>query len=339
MIDDSNGMAEQQGRLAAQMPRLLEALGSGDLDGDGIRDRPPFTSIHLGVVTSDMGVQGVENIPTCEAPLGDDGLLQTAGHGPGCEAVYPSFLDWEPGGARTGDEVATDLVCLELLGIAGCGFEQPLEAPLKALSPSMPTDWTAPGYVPPTFYAGLGHGDRENAGFVRRDSILAVVILTDEDDSTARDPSLYDPSSTTYTGPLNTRVFNYPEAVQPVERYVDGLLQLRRHPSRLAFLVIAGIPVDILPDPGAPIDWDRVIGDPSVRDPRMVETLTADRPKHPDACRSMTMPMAATAPPRRPVRIVTTAHHLAQRGARVSLGSICLAAYDDPITSFLLTLR
>ncbi len=126
--------------------------------------------------------------------------------------------------------------------------------------------------------------------------------------------------------------------MQPVERYVDGLLQLRRHPSRLAFLVIAGIPPDILPDPGAPIDWDRVIGDPSVRDPRMVQTLSADSQNIQTSCRNMHPDgsMDAASPP---VRIASTAHRLAQRGARVSLGSICLAAYDDPITSFLLTLR
>ncbi|HEV3485648.1 MAG TPA: hypothetical protein VG106_09590, partial [Vicinamibacterales bacterium] len=56
----------------------------------------------------------------------------------------------------------------EPAGTGGCGFEQQLEAVLKALSPASPTAWTAAGYVAPTFFAGsTGHALGANAGFVR----------------------------------------------------------------------------------------------------------------------------------------------------------------------------
>lgn len=77
MVDDEDATTTEQVTLARALARLLAGLTSGDLDGDGTADREPFTSLHFGVVTPDMGVQGVPMLVHCEAPLGDDGLLQT----------------------------------------------------------------------------------------------------------------------------------------------------------------------------------------------------------------------------------------------------------------------
>ena len=35
----------------------------------------------------------------------------------------------------------------------------------------------------------------ENAGFLRENSALAIILLTDEDDCSARDPLLFDPEA------------------------------------------------------------------------------------------------------------------------------------------------
>jgi hypothetical protein len=327
--DDSRGMEWKQAALAELLPQMIERLSSGDLDGDGSPDRAPFTSIQLGVVTADMGV-GSASVPTCNL-MGDDGILQTTSRATGCSATYPAILSWST--RQSPGSVGSDFACVAQTGSDGCGFEQSLESPLKALSPSSATDWTGPDYAAPAF-RGSPHGDRENAGFVRRDSMLAVMIFTDEDDCSAEDIEIYDPESTTYTGGLNLRCWVYDdEALHPVQRYVDGLLQLRRYPSRLAFFVMAGVPEDLVPEPGAPIPWDTLVGDPSVRDPRMVVQYASSGT---DLQRSCT-----DAYP--PVRLVETARALEARGARVTVGSLCQSSSASSLwpslTSFLVSLR
>src|SRR5690606_18070119 len=118
----------------------------------------------------------------------------------------------------------------------GCGFEQQLESMLKAVTPSS----SAVSFVMGT----QGQADRANAGFLRPDAMLAVVVLTDEEDCSAADAELFNPSSGVYGGSLNLRCFSYPMAVHPVERYVENLLALKSHPSQVFFGVIAGVPVD-----------------------------------------------------------------------------------------------
>ncbi len=55
------------------------------------------------------------------------------------------------------------------IGATGCGFEAPLEAMKRSLD-----------------------GSRiENTGFIRDGAFLAVVFLTDEDDASVKDSSVY----------------------------------------------------------------------------------------------------------------------------------------------------
>ncbi|MDQ3031945.1 MAG: hypothetical protein M3Y87_05965 [Myxococcota bacterium] len=328
MVDNSNSMSEEQASLAAALPRLVQMLASGDSDGDGEVDFDPIESLHIGVVTSDMGVGG-HAVPTCDgarfgAMFGDDGVMITRGRTgiAGCVATYPAIFEF-----RRGDDpvaFAADVSCVAQVGTGGCGFEQQLEAVLKALSPSTPTEWTRAGYVPPVFFGSTsGHGDRANAGFVRADSVLAVVLLTDEEDCSVTNPDLFDPGSDTFSGTdLNLRCFTYPEATHPVERYTTGieghggLLGLRRDPRRLVFGLIAGIPVDALPASGA-ADYDAILAHPNMMesiDPSMTTRL---RP-------SCNVPGRGVAfAPRRMVRV---AQQLDQAGAHVALGSICDAS-------------
>ena len=70
-------------------------LTTGDTDGDGTEDFPPARDLHLGVVSSDMGLGGISDIQICEG-LGDDGVLQ---HAPSevlrsCRSSYPAFLTY-----------------------------------------------------------------------------------------------------------------------------------------------------------------------------------------------------------------------------------------------------
>ncbi|NOY93628.1 MAG: hypothetical protein GXP55_20780 [Deltaproteobacteria bacterium] len=315
LVDNSNSMIEEQVSLKERFPELVDSLTSGEVGGraDAVRSFPPVDDIHLGVVDSDMGTGGYL-VPTCsESNFGDDGILRTRGDvsAGGCSSSYPSFLSFRAGDSAT--TFAADASCLASLGTGGCGFEQPLDAVLKALTPT--TSAT-------TFYRGTrGHGDTENAGFLRPNSILAVVLLTDEDDCSASDPDLYNQSSPRYMGDLNLRCFMFPEALYPVDRYVSGLLDLRADPSRLVFTVIAGVPVDLT------LARDRTRFGDILADPRMREQPDPSMPSR--LLPSCNVPGRGLAFP--PRRLVEVARDLERSGAHTSVGSICQADYSAPI--------
>jgi len=323
VVDNTNSMTEEQLALAREIPNLVRTLASGDETNpatgmpDGWQDFPPVRTLHVGVITSDMGTGGFL-VPSCMASpdVGDDGILQTRGNVTirGCMATYPSFLEFRP--AEGGDPVAfaSDVECVAVLGTSGCGFQQPLEATLKALTPST---------SPITFAGGtVGHADGANAGFLRHDSLLAIIMVTDGDDCSALDSDLFNPSSTRYPGDRNLRCFQYPEALHPVQRYVDGLLATREDPDLLVFAAITGIPEDVNPDPGMPIDYAAILADDRMQervDPAMPTRLrpSCDRPG-----------TGLAFPPR---RVVQVAQGLTLAGANAIVQTICQDSYASAI--------
>ncbi|MDQ3032837.1 MAG: hypothetical protein M3Y87_10495 [Myxococcota bacterium] len=330
MVDNSNSMAEEQAALMVELPRLVRALASGDADGDGSVDFAPIASLHVGVITSDMGVGGAA-VPTCSAGaggamFGDDGVLRTSGRTsiPGCMATYPAVLGFMAG--ESTDAFASDVACVASTGTGGCGFEQQLEAVLKAISPATTQPWTAPGYVPPTFFAGTsGHALGANAGFVRPGSILAAVILTDEEDCSAADAELFDPASETYSdSDLSLRCFAYPEALHPISRFASGLRALRRDARRLALSVIAGVPPGVAGETAAEYDAILALPDMAARtDPAMPTRLVP----------SCNVPGRGVAFP--PRRIVELARDLEPSGAQTRVHSICDASLAPSIDALI----
>ncbi|MBX3273713.1 MAG: hypothetical protein KF729_25840 [Sandaracinaceae bacterium] len=315
MVDNSNSMAEEQASLAASLPRFVRVLTTGDLDGDGRPDATPARDLQLGVITSDMGVGGFI-VPTCNDPaFGDDGILRTQGRTdlPGCRATYPAILRFDPAGTVSPADFARDFACVATVGTGGCGFEQQLEASLKAVTPS--TSATR------FFRDTTGHGDGANAGFLRAGSIFVNVLLTDEEDCSSAMPAVFDPASTTYTADLNLRCFTYPETMHPLSRYVDGLLAVRREPRDLVYAPIVGIPVDLEGASYAAM----------LADPRMTERVDPSFPHRLAA--SCDVPGRGTAFP--PRRIVRAAEALERRGASTVVGSICQESYDGTVTAIL----
>ncbi|MCA9607148.1 MAG: hypothetical protein KC619_16190 [Myxococcales bacterium] len=332
VVDNSGSLTEEQWSLRHDLAGLLEALTTGDLDGDGVREAPPFESVQIGVVTTDMGTGGY-TVPTCaRADFGDDGILRTEGRTDvlGCHERYPSVLAWEPEADFEG--FVEDAQCLSIVGTEGCGFEQQLEAALKAVSPSHPTAFTAASYTPPTFFRSTpGHADGSNEGFVRSGSLLAIILVTDEEDCSARDPEVFYRDSPTYTVDLNLRCFEYEEqALHPLDRYVDGLLGLRQHSSLLAFFPVVGVPTDLEPTPGAAVEWDRLTGEPGTRDTRLVERVDPAMPSR--LIPSCNVPGRGVAFP--PSRILELARRLEGWGARVGVGSICQESFEAPFEAF-----
>src|SRR5690606_37126644 len=138
---------------------------------------------------------------------------------------------------------------------------------------SAPQAWTVPNYAPPFFHnSTLGHADRENAGFIRPNSALAIILVTDEEDCSAANPELFNPNSPAFMSvDLNLRCFSFPAEVHPVERYVSGvdgrsgLLGLRQHPGLLIFTGIVGVPVETVSDPSS-IDYDAILSHPLMQE-------------------------------------------------------------------------
>lgn len=101
MIDNSGSMSDEQRKLAGVLDQLVGALSSGQAksarDSGKRLEFPPVESIHIGIVSSDMGVNGAQPQKSCGAlsflpterdpagtvtfqskPFGDDGILQTS---------------------------------------------------------------------------------------------------------------------------------------------------------------------------------------------------------------------------------------------------------------------
>ncbi|MFW5875774.1 MAG: hypothetical protein ACOCXM_03490 [Myxococcota bacterium] len=250
VVDSSVSMLEEQQALAEEFPALINTLASGNqTDGDGIPNFDPV-DLHVGVVTTDLGI-GNAGLGTC-TELGDEAIMIDSSSAPGCDALSlsPKFLEFRPDDEITDFE--DDFGCLvEEVGAEGCFSEQQLEAALKALTPSDSEE------VDFAFNeAGQGNPDGANAGFVteRSDALLAVVIVSDEDDCSYADQDLWlegadqeEREALPYPGQPNPRCAlpRNADALHPVQRYVDGLIGIKDDPERVVFAVIGGIPPDI----------------------------------------------------------------------------------------------
>jgi len=266
MVDNSNSMAQEQEALKAQFPKLINVLTSGQRFPGDPNPFPAASDLHVGVVSSDMGIPGVNfgaNVG-CLPDGGDDGRLQHAPHDPSCSANYPAFLSYNSGTDPTG--FANDFQCIATLGTNGCGFEQQLEAPLKALWPSVFKDGNGNVVTPNpiTFLATtsqgtLGRGDVPaaqggNAGFLRNDpssglSLIAIVVVTDEEDCSSRTtehlkPTAQEMGTPYFAQDLNLRCHYNPSLLFDVaNRYLKGFRLLRQGNENLVvFAAITGVP-------------------------------------------------------------------------------------------------
>jgi hypothetical protein len=254
MVDNSVSMGDEQSLLAQNFPELIRSLlqpedavnnVTREPGPDGFADHVPVKDLHLGVVSSDMGTGG-HDVDGCPDALdGDNGVLQNEPNPMvmNCDAAYPRFLEYsteEPPPVRAPGEEATeeieklanDFGCIATLGTNGCGFEQQLEAVLKAL--------TFHSTSPPD-------GSGENVGFLRPDTILAVLFVTDEEDCSVDilNPDnlrIFDTTLTATMGPMNLRCMLHPEMIHPVERYVEAFTGLRSSPSDFVMGMIVGVP-------------------------------------------------------------------------------------------------
>ncbi len=201
MVDDSPSMMPKQAELQARFPDLIKVL-----DDFGAKGNPAW--YHIGVVTSNLGAAQSNASSNCQ-PGGLGAKLQALGraHGPTCAPPGNglNFIDYNQlamtNNLPAGQDLPTTFTCMASVGDTGCGFESQLESPFEALHNCMPDDsGNYPNCTIP-----------ENKNFLRPDSILAVVFVTDEDDCSApTDSDLFDLNKTgTYGSLLSYRCTNY----------------------------------------------------------------------------------------------------------------------------------
>ena len=186
VIDNSESMKHEQTNLAKQFPKLINALRSPKL-GDGL------PNIRIGVVSTDLGAGNNSSI--C-APGGDLARLQHSAQANGCNVTPKQpWISYHEGKTNVRNSKSTDAVtqvqqafsCIAQLGIAGCGFEQPLEVARRALDPAVNAN---PGFL---------RNDPAN----NRDALLAVIFITDEDDCSAANPQIFEREATSF-GPFTS---------------------------------------------------------------------------------------------------------------------------------------
>ncbi|MBU1221143.1 hypothetical protein KKF34_01570 [Myxococcota bacterium] len=219
MIDTSVSMAGEQSTLLNNFPNLMRVLK--DIGGG-------LPNVHIGVISPDIGAYNF-SVPGCGG-IGDDAKLLK---GSGCSnPIGQNFIvDIEPSGCSfsrdeetgicsnstcsqanceqdafsingtssepagltlysddngcprcrnySGEDLEQVFTCMADIGTGGCGFEQHLEAVTKALS------------------------GNHNPGFLRDNAYLAVFIISDEDDCSAKSPgTIFDNSDTSLEGNL-----------------------------------------------------------------------------------------------------------------------------------------
>lgn len=154
VVDNSGSMAEEQQNLARNFPIFMDELAN--VQGADIR---------IGVVSSDLGAGAMTTNGQCTPGPGDNGTMcNTRGldrctmcgvQGRYLRTVNPNF---------TGN-IRDVFTCVARLGTTGCSFEHSIGALTRALD------------------------NTENGDFLRSDAYLAFVLITDEEDCTARPDS------------------------------------------------------------------------------------------------------------------------------------------------------
>ena len=301
VVDNSGSMFQEQAAMAEYLGAMIrELVDPPDADGDTRPDALPVEDLHVGVVSTDVGTMGY-TVSTCRnRDVGDDGCLL---HLPsplvgGCESSYPSFLARDPSNALTYDpeRLAADFACIGTLGTNGCGWEQQLESLRRAVMENQ-----QPG--------------RCNEGFLRPDSVLTIVLVTDENDGSVSPahPEFFDQSRTDLGHLGSVRTLLHPEMLTPVEWFHQRLLSVRpRAVESIVLAGIVGVPVDSVCE-GSGIDFAACLDLTG-----MQETIDPAAPTQIIPSCDTTMGMAF--PPR---RIVELARMWDEAGGGMVVASIC----------------
>lgn len=287
VVDNSSSMAEEQEILATGFFTLINSLTRPLQSAAANWDYPEVENMRVAVVSSDMGLQYGEErllssnaglVDSCEDDRGDDGAFLATptnvttievqsdviacelngGQCPSgwtCNAADEDSVGFcvAPAGssvvncdnpvgqatadntnptmyaettsteAGTNDYLTVQVACLSKQGTEGCGVEQQLEAAVRGLE--------------------------THTGFLVETHLLAVVIVSDEEDCSIESEGLF--STTEWQSGAENYLniaCNYPEANEAYlfspERYYNKLVTLKNAASAVIFAGIVGVPQD-----------------------------------------------------------------------------------------------
>jgi hypothetical protein len=189
VIANGSAMAPIQTKLTEQIPLFMNMIGALPMG---------MPNVHVAVISSDLGAPGDSESSLGCTQEGDRGLFQVAPRGPCTDTTLASgatFISNVNGNVNFGaPDMSEVLQCIVPLGDTGCGFQRPLASIARALG--------ADGTRAPL----------ANAGFLRPDAMLAIVILGNEDDCSALLPN-------TAIYSLNSGMQNLTNSLGPLAHY------------------------------------------------------------------------------------------------------------------------
>ena len=173
VVDNSASMGDKSKMLASSIGTLIRDVANkvGDL--------------HVGVISSSLGNFGGDVCPASNQRTNDLAHLLTADEtGKPLSTASRGFLNYEDGDVEA--LIRDTQALVRGVGETGCGLEAQLEAAYRFLV--QPDPWVAVTLDPSTQQADLGASIdttilQQRKAFLRPDSALVVVMITDEDDS------------------------------------------------------------------------------------------------------------------------------------------------------------
>ncbi len=205
VVDNSSSMADKQAELARQLPEILGELIDPEPDpATGRRAR--FSDVHVGVITSSLGSHGTSACSVALSnPTSDDRghLLPRANECATAVAATPLSWAFRPGADQAAEALQLGAVTscvIASAGEKGCGYEETWEALYHFLVDPAPY-----AKAEATCSFGTGGDDCENKivvggldtellaqrkAFLRHDSMLEVIVLSDENDASLRPAGL-----------------------------------------------------------------------------------------------------------------------------------------------------
>jgi hypothetical protein len=167
VVDNEASTLEHQLALASSLPALFTPISLGER-----------TDLHVAAITPDLGTAALHGDPAPAIGGVVGGCVDRGDNGRMIgDASAPFLIDSADRVNHAGTLVDATRFALAR-GSTGCGFQQPLAAIRAAFANPL------------------------NTGFRRPDAALGIVVLSDEDDCSALDPSLFTQDTTTL-GPLS----------------------------------------------------------------------------------------------------------------------------------------
>lgn len=268
VVDNSPSMAEEQEILATGVFSLINML-SVPLRIDPDWSYPAVDNIRVAVVTSDMGLQwGDGEVGESDPPFdgcswrGDDGAFQAMSPDVHAVRLHDNAIKCEPDRDQCPDGfTCTDGFCVSSDGTGAVSCEPQIEQSfaetdlfeenpyLVTQAACLTQQGTTGCGVEQTLEAGV-RGLQNNPEFMHPDHLLAVLVISDEDDCSILDSGLFETESWNSTPEADGAIGDacgFPASnepfLSPVIDYYDRLIHLKDDQAwAVVFAALVGVP-------------------------------------------------------------------------------------------------